>query len=167
MFDSTQGRVRRVRFEPLVEKGAPVVRGDVIQIGYDLVEIVGQHLRRSVAADGEKLYTKVVQRFLVAGQLANGGIGIQPYQLAFLIVVLAAPPIAPVRVVPTENLTGDGRVFEVAPRTTRLNIKPGGAPGERFAVDFGRPKSRACREHVSPVLRHALVDPEQIALLRR
>ena len=114
-----------MRIEALGEESAPVVRRDGIEVGHDLVKIVGHHLGRSVAADGQKLYAKIVQRFLPVGQLADGSIRIQPEQLAFLIVVLAAPPVGPVGVVSTKNLGGNGRVFEGCARCARASRRAG------------------------------------------
>ena len=52
VFYSAQGCMGSVRIEAFVQKGAPVVRRDGIQIGHDLFEIVGHYLGWSVAAHG-------------------------------------------------------------------------------------------------------------------
>src|SRR3979411_1848935 len=100
-------------------------------------------------------------------ELADRGVGIEPQQLSFRVVVLTATPVAIVRRVAAQDLRRDGGVFEVAPRAAGLLIEIRSRERQRFLVLLRRQQTAARRQYAAPILRHALVDPQQVTALRR
>ena len=81
--------------DAVVQESRPVVRHNGIQVLHQFVEIVRDNQWSGVSALAQKDLLKVIQRFLVLRQLADQRIGIEPQQLALLVVVLSAPPVHP------------------------------------------------------------------------
>ncbi len=81
--------------DAVVDEAGPVVLGDAVEVANELIAIVGDDERASVAAFAEEDMEEVGEGLLVVGELANLGVGIEPEELAFLVVVLAATPVAP------------------------------------------------------------------------
>src|ERR1700748_1595551 len=104
MLDAGEWCVVRMRGEALGQKAAPVVGDNGAEIVPELREGVGSALGGCGAADREKLDAEVVQRFLAMRELADGGVGIEPQQLTFGVIVLAATPVAVVLRVAAQNL---------------------------------------------------------------
>ena len=102
---------------------------------------------------------------MVVGELADEGVGVEPEEFAFLVVVLAALPIGPGRVAAAQDAGGDGGVFGRTPLAAGLGVQVGGGEGEKIAVLRLRLEAGAGGEDVAEVLGHALVDPEEGAFL--
>ena len=112
-----------------------------------------------------KMCWKSVEGLLVVGHLADEGVGVEPEELALLVVVLAALPVGPGGVAAAEDAGGDGGVFGGAPLAAGLVVELGGGEGEHVAVLRLGLEAGAGGEDVAQVLGHAFVDPEQRALL--
>ena len=97
--------------DAVVDEGGPVVFDDLVEVGDELVAVVGDDERAGVAALGEEDVEEVGEGLLVVGELADEGVGVEPEELAFLVVVLAALPVGPGGVAAAEDAGGDGGVF--------------------------------------------------------
>ena len=151
--------------DAVVDEAGPVVLDDVVEVGDELVAVVGDDERAGVAALAEEDVEEVGEGFLVVGELADLGVGVEPEELAFLVVVLAATPVGPGGTVGAEDAGGDGGVFGGTPVAAGLVVELRGGDGEDVAVGGLGLEAGARGEDVAEVLRHALIDPEQRALL--
>ncbi len=151
--------------DAVVDEGGPVVLDDVVEVADELVAVVGDDERAGVATLAEEDVEEVGEGFLVVGELADLGVGVEPEELAFLVVVLAATPVGPGGAVGAEDAGGDGGVFGGTPDAAGLVVELRGGGGEHVAVGGLGLEAGARGEDVAEVLRHALVDPEQRALL--
>ena len=120
--------------DAVVDEGGPVVLDDLVEVGDELVAVVGDDERAGVAAFGEEDVEEVGEGFLVVGELADEGVGVEPEELALLVVVLAALPVGPGGVAAAEDAGGDGGVFGGAPLAAGLVVEVGGGDGEHVAV---------------------------------
>ena len=73
----------------------PSIPDDLVEVGDDLVAVVRDDEGAGVAAFGEEDVKEIGERFLVVGELADGGVGVEPDEFAFLVVVLTAAPVGP------------------------------------------------------------------------
>ena len=165
LFDAGEVGVRGDGVDTVVDEGGPVVLGDLVEVGDELVAVVGDDERAGVAAFGEEDVEEVGEGFFVVGEFADEGVGVEPEELALLVVVLAALPVGPGGVAAAKDAGGDGGVFRAAPLAAGLVVEVGGGGGEHVAVLFLRLEARAGGEDVAEVLGHAFVDPEERALL--
>ncbi len=94
-----------------MQEGGPVVGQHLVEVGDQLVEGVGDDQRAGVAAFAEEDLEEIGERFLVVGLLADEGVGVEPDQLAFLVVVLSATPVGPGGIAAAQDAGGDGGVF--------------------------------------------------------
>ena len=137
----------------------------LVEVGDELVAVVGDDERAGVAAFGEEDVEEVGEGFFIVGELADGGVGVEPEEFALLVVVLAALPVGPCGVAAAEDAGGYGGVFGGAPLAAGLVVQICGGGGEHVAVLLLRLEAGAGGEDVAEVLGHALVDPEERALL--
>ena len=151
--------------DAVVHEGGPVVLDDLVEVGDELVAVVGDDEWAGVAAFGEEDVEEVGEGLFVVGELADGGVGVEPEEFALLVVVLAALPVGPGGVAAAEDAGGDGGVFGGAPLAAGLVVEVGGGGGEDVAVLLLRFEAGAGGEDVAEVLGHAFVDPEERALL--
>ena len=153
--------------DAVVDEGGPVVGGDLVEVGDELLAVVGDDERAGVAALAEEDVQEVGEGLLVVGELADEGVGVEPEELAFLVVVLAATPVGP----------GRGRRRAGCWRRWRC-LRWSASRGRACSREWRR-RGRAGRgtaawvleagaggEDVAHVLRHAFVDPEERALLQ-
>ena len=115
--------------DAVVDEGGPVVVDDLVEVGDELVAVVGDDERAGVAALGEEDVEEVGEGLFVVGELADEGVGVEPEEFALLVVVLAATPVGPGGVAAAEDAGGDGGVFGAAPLAAGLVVEVGG--GER------------------------------------
>ncbi len=166
-FDAGEVRVRRGDVDAIVEEGGPVVGHDFVQVRDELLAVVRDDERAGVAAFAEEDVLEVGEGLLAAGLLADERVGVEPDELAFLVVGLAARPAAPGADGCAIDGAGDGGVFSRAPVAAGLVIERSGGGGEEVAVLRLGAEAGAGREDVAHVLGHSLVDPEELALLGR
>src|SRR5439155_6448633 len=112
-------------------KLAPVVRSNLVQRCYDVVEDVGHRLGRSTFA-AVKRFAEIVERPPALRFLPNEHVRFQPDQVAFAIKVNAAPPGSAFGAGEVKQLCGDGGIGERAPGGARLMVEHGGSEGEGF-----------------------------------
>jgi hypothetical protein len=166
LFDAGEVGVGVDQVDAIVKELCPVVGGDLVEVCDQFGALVGNDQRAGVAAFAEEDRLEVVERFLVVGELADEGVGVEPEELTLLVVVLSALPVRPRRCAAAQDAGGDGGVFGRAPLAAGFVVEISGGEGEHFAVLLLVLEAGAGGEDVSEVLRHALVDPEQVALLR-
>ena len=82
-------------------------------------KVVGDDQRAGVAAFAEKDVEEIGERFLIVRLLADEGVGVEPEQLAFLVVVLSASPVGPRGIAAAQDAGGDGGVFGGPPVAAR------------------------------------------------
>ena len=58
---------------------------------------------------------EISERFLVIGELPDQGVGIEPKQLAFLVVILPAAPVRPVRAAASQDTRSYGGIIGGSP----------------------------------------------------
>ena len=138
---------------------------DFVEVFDELGAVVDDDLRAGVAALAEEDVEEVRERLLVVRQLTNLGVGIEPQELAFLVVILPATPVGPRLVASAKNACGNRGVVGGAPQSATFGVEVGGRGSEEIAVTGLRLEACACSEHVAEVLRHAFIDPEQLTLL--
>ncbi len=134
LFDAGEVGVGVDGVDAVVHEGGPVVLDDLVEVGDELVAVVGDDERAGVAAFGEEDVEEVGEGLLVVGELADEGVGVEPEELALLVVVLAALPVGPGGVAAAEDAGGDGGVFGAAPLAAGLVVEVGGGDGEHVAV---------------------------------
>src|SRR6202050_1595647 len=82
------------RIEPLAQKGSPVIGLHRIQRLHDVIEGEGDDGEAAVA-DAEEGARKIVERAFALGSFSYQGIGVEPDEGAFVVVVLEALPAGP------------------------------------------------------------------------
>src|SRR6185437_16061403 len=97
LFDAFEIYVRGERGNAVVEERGPVVGDDLIEIADELIEVIRNDERAGVATFAEEDVLEVIERFFVVGELADGGVDVEPEEFALLVVVLAATPVGPGR----------------------------------------------------------------------
>ena len=152
--------------DAVVQKRRPIVGDHGIQVLDQLVEIVCDDQWTRVSALAQKDLLKVAQRFLVLRQFADERVGIEPQQLTLLVVVLPAPPVHPRRI-ETHHAGCDSGVLRGTPLAAGSVVQNRRGFCQPVAILRLRFKGRTRGQHVAQVLRHALVHPQQRALLRR
>ncbi len=130
-LDACEVGVRVDGVDAVVDEGGPVVLDDLVEVGDELVAVVGDDERAGVAALGEEDVEEVGEGLLVVGELADEGVGVEPEEFALLVVVLTALPVGPGGVAAAKDAGGDGGVFGGAPLAAGLVVEVGG--GERRA----------------------------------
>ncbi len=132
--DAVEVGVRVDEVDAVVDEARPVEFNDGVEIGDQLLAVVRDDERAGVAALAEEDVEEVGEGFLVVGELADLGVGIEPEELAFLVVVLTPTPVGPGGTVGAEDAGGDGGVFGGTPLAAGLVIQIGGVEGEDVAV---------------------------------
>ena len=120
--------------DAVVQEGCPVIRHDLVQVVDELLTVVGDDERAGVTTLGQKDLQEVGEGFLVAGELADGHVGVEPEQFALLVVVLAALPVGPGGIAAAQDAGGDGGVVGAAPVAARLVVQVGGGERQHVAV---------------------------------
>src|SRR5580658_8636786 len=87
---------------------------------------------------------------------------LDPDELAFFVIIRAAPPIPPARAIQQAG-HGDGGIEDRPPGTSgTARAKARGDSGDVLVIIIGRPHPTARREDVAEIGSVALVDPEKI-----
>src|SRR5271170_911929 len=163
IFNTAKRSAGAVGFQARGEKFAPVERSNRVQGRDHIVERVWHNFRRSTFASVERA-AEIVERFLAAGLFADDGVGFEPDERAFVIVIDAAAPRRTFGRSAVQDLRGNGGVLQVAPGAAGAIVQRGGGGGERLPKQIERRDSGASGENQSVILRQALVNPEKIAL---
>ena len=166
LLDSSQISAGIDVVDAVVQECGPVVGHNRVQVLNQLIEFVGHDERAGVAAFGQEDLFKIVERLFVVGHLADQGVGVEPKQLAFLVIILPAPPIRPGGIAAAQDAGGDGGVLSGTPLAAGLVIEVGGRLREPVAILRLRLQAGARSQHIAEILRHAFVDPQQRSLLR-
>ena len=135
--DAFEGRVRSLGGDAVAQEASPVIGDDLIEGGDELVEVVGHDFGRGVASFAEEEHAEIVEALFAAGELADGGIDVEPDEGAFLVVVLAATPVAPLAAGAAQDGGGDGGVLEIAPSAAGLYVEDWRRRGQSFAEFLG------------------------------
>ncbi len=160
---AARGRADRV--QALAQEGGPVASLHPVQGRGHGLEGVGGRVPVAVLGAEEGL-GEVVQRLLAAGLLADQGVGVEPDQRALAVVVLAALVAAPGL---RPALADDGVVGGVlhgAPLAAGDVLEAGGGHGQDVQRLLLAHQTRAGGQDQTPVLRLALIDPQQGVLQR-
>src|SRR5277367_6028694 len=89
---------------------------------------------------------------------------LKPDEIAFVVVVDAAPPVEPAARV-SEAGHGNGGVEQGAPSSARAaGAERCGDVGESFMILLGSPQAAAGGEQGAEIVGEAFVDPEQVCL---
>ena len=162
----SSGACGRDVVDPALQIATPVVGLDAVERRDDVVERVGE-LAPVAVANAEEGPREIVDRALAAGLLANHAVDVEPDQLAFAVIILAALPAAPRLRRPPGDDRIVGGVDERTPAAAgRAGAVRGRRRGDRIERVLLREHPRARAEHVAPELRLALVDPQQAVLHR-
>ena len=81
--------------EARLDESVPVVGDDLVEIGFELREGVGLYAWDAAASFLEKDLEEVAQSFFVLREFADGGVDVEPEEVAFGVVVGATLPAAP------------------------------------------------------------------------
>ncbi|MEA2261899.1 MAG: hypothetical protein QOJ51_4724 [Acidobacteriaceae bacterium] len=147
--------------DALADEGGPVVLDDLVEVGDELVAVIGDDERAGVTAFGQEDVQEVGEALLIVGLLADESVGVEPEELSLLVVVLATTPVGPCGVASAEDAGGDGGVFGRTPVAAGLVIEVSSGHGEDVAILCLRLEAGARSEDVAEVLRHALINPEE------
>uniref|UniRef100_A0A0N4ZJK1 PE-PGRS family protein n=1 Tax=Parastrongyloides trichosuri TaxID=131310 RepID=A0A0N4ZJK1_PARTI len=130
-FEAVQrtARVGADRVQPLAQESGPVVRLHPVQRRGHIGEGVGGRIPVAVL-DAEEGPSEVVQRLLSACALADQGVGVQPDQRAFAVIVLAALIAAPRLRAALADDGVVGGVLHGAPLAAGDVLEAGGAHGQ-------------------------------------
>ena len=75
---------------------------------------------------------EIVERLAALAECADGDVGIEPDERAFLVVIDGAPQVAVIGARAVEHLRGYGGIFERTPRAAFLFVERGGFRGQRI-----------------------------------
>src|SRR5258707_14198680 len=106
VLDAAHGSVRTERQEPIIQEFSPVVRGHLVKRVYHVIKSVGHNLRWTTLPTMEQA-AKIVERLCPVGLLADGHVGIQPDERAFVVEIDAASPAVPLLWRVVEKLSGN------------------------------------------------------------
>src|SRR5262249_21607190 len=143
--------VRIDRIYSRVQETSPIVRHDVIERVYYVIECISFDHRRGVLAAMEAP-AEIVEREFPITSRSNQRISLQPDQRAFIVVINPAAIIHPGTRRWIGPLHGDRRIYKRTPLTARLVFHFRSNGGHRFAKIFRSPKSAASRQHFAKVL---------------
>src|SRR5208337_4853356 len=140
---------------------------DLVEGANQFLEGVGFQLG-AIVRTAVKETAEIFEGFLAVALVMNEGVNLEPQQLAFGVIVGAAPPIGPTA--PAEGKAGHcvGGVLERPPspsRAARTHVRRGA--GKTFAVLLRGPQSTAGGQEIAEEVGESLVDPQQIGLHRR
>ncbi len=159
-LQSLQRRPEPPAFEALGEEARPVVGGDGLEGGHDVLELIGGGFEAAVLP-AEEGPGEVVQRAAVAGALADQGVDLQPQQLALGIVVLAALPAGPGQGLAAGDDRVAGGVAQGPPASPGAVVVDRRRPGQGVEGLLARPEPGPRGQHFPPVLGLSLVDPHE------
>ena len=110
---------------------------------------------------------KIVHRFLIFRQAAQGFVHIEPEQFAFLVEIGSAPPVRPVVGCVVEKGRGIGGVLKRPPVASRTIFIGGHELTELLHRLFLRQQAASRGENkAAEIFRQSLIDPEQIVFHR-
>src|ERR1700679_454995 len=166
VFETAQWGLVGVGVHPRSQEGGPVVWYGCVQAGDDVFESVGNYFGSCISTEPVEGCHEVVESLFAVGHLADGGVDVQPDQLAFVVVIHAEPPVVPSAARFVEYLRCRGGVLNITPGTAGT-VVVGRSDGRKpLLVLLGRPDAATGREHVSQIFSQALIYPEEIALHR-
>jgi hypothetical protein len=98
LFDAGEVGVGVDVVDAVVEELRPIVGNDLVEVGDELRALVRNDEWAGVAALCQEDGFEVVEGLPVVRELADEGVGVEPEELALLVVILAALPVRPARV---------------------------------------------------------------------
>src|ERR1700733_3129285 len=146
--DAPERRRRIVTVQPAAQEARPVIRLHRIESLHNIFEAVGFDDQAAVVDAVEGAY-EIIQRSAPARQLPDGGIDIQPDQLALIVEVNVPTPTGPVHGNVIQQLRLVGSVLQVAPDTAGPAIQAGGRLCKLLAILFGAAYAGACGQDIA------------------
>ena len=100
------------------------------------------------------------------GLLPDDGVGFQPQQHPFIVIILRAAQLSPAWTECAEHVVGDGRVFKRPPPSAFGVHQAGDSAGQLGHIIVCRGQPTAHLQHFAQILRQTFINPKEGRALR-